>query len=242
MSPAQARAQSTRLLVSVRDPAEAALAADCGADLVDAKDPDRGALGALPPGMVAALAAAVRTNPNSPLVSAVAGELRGVAELASSLGALAPAGADLLKVALPAGIWGEPDILPPALAPAGAPVIAVFFAEDGPEPSILPSVARAGFAGAMIDTRIKDGTGLPDLLPPERLAGFVAGCREAGLISGLAGSLRIADIAALAHHGPSYLGFRGGLCANSNRGLALDGVRIREAAARLAETGRREAA
>ncbi|RZK86999.1 MAG: hypothetical protein EOO66_20930, partial [Methylobacterium sp.] len=37
-----------RLLVSVRDADEAVMATRAGADLVDAKDPVRGALGALP--------------------------------------------------------------------------------------------------------------------------------------------------------------------------------------------------
>ena len=45
-SPAQAT-PLPRLLVSVRDPAEAEAARLAGADLVDAKDPERGALGAL---------------------------------------------------------------------------------------------------------------------------------------------------------------------------------------------------
>lgn len=37
-----------RLLVSVRDAAEAEAAIRAGADLIDAKDPENGALGALP--------------------------------------------------------------------------------------------------------------------------------------------------------------------------------------------------
>ena len=48
-----------RLLVSVRDPAEAEDARLAGADLIDAKDPERGALGALEPGRVREIVARV---------------------------------------------------------------------------------------------------------------------------------------------------------------------------------------
>ena len=43
----------TRLLVSVRDEAEARAAAWAGADFIDAKDPAEGALGALAPARIA---------------------------------------------------------------------------------------------------------------------------------------------------------------------------------------------
>ncbi|RZK75548.1 MAG: hypothetical protein EOO66_33700, partial [Methylobacterium sp.] len=46
-----------RLLVSVRDAAEAEAAIRAGADLIDAKDPENGALGALPPETVRAIVA-----------------------------------------------------------------------------------------------------------------------------------------------------------------------------------------
>ena len=48
-----------RLLVSVRGPDEALTALRAGADLIDAKDPERGALGALPPETVRAIVAGV---------------------------------------------------------------------------------------------------------------------------------------------------------------------------------------
>ncbi|TNC15860.1 hypothetical protein FF100_00915 [Methylobacterium terricola] len=214
-----------RLLVSVRDPAEAALARDHGADLIDAKDPDRGALGALPADIVRAIAAAAGDR----LSSAVAGE-PGDADAASAcLAALAGTGVGYLKIA-----WAPGREAAGLRLPAGLPVIAVLFAEDGPDGADVPALAAAGFSGAMIDTRAKDGRRLTDHLPLPRLAGFAAACRAHGLLSGLAGSLRLDDIPVLAALGPGYLGFRGGLCAGADRTGGLDPQRIAEAARCLA--------
>lgn len=44
---------------------------------------------------------------------------------------------------------------------------------------------------------------------------------------GLAGSLRIEDIATLADLGPDYLGFRGAACDGHDRGVELRAERVR---------------
>ena len=217
-----------RLLVSVRDAGEAECACAAGLDLVDAKDPERGALGALPPEVVGAIRARVAGRA---VTSAVAGEPE-AADLAAAVRAMAETGIDYVKVALrpdlPAAILAE------AAAAAPGRLIAVLFAEDGPGAAAVAPLAAAGFAGAMIDTAAKDGRRLPDLLAADRLAGFTAACRAHGLLSGLAGSLAIRDIPALAAHRPDYLGFRGGLCRADDRRLGLDPDRLAEAVRALA--------
>ena len=214
-----------RLLVSVRDAAEAALARDAGADLIDAKDPDRGALGALPPDTVRAIAAASGDR----LTSAVAGEPQDGREASACLAALAGTGVRYLKIA-----WAPGRDATGLVLPVGLPVIAVLFAEDGPSGADMPALAAAGFSGAMIDTRGKDGRRLTDHLALPLLAGFAAACRTHGLLSGLAGSLALDDIPVLAALGPGYLGFRGGLCAQGDRKGHLDPARIADAVRRLA--------
>ncbi len=71
-----------RLLVSVRDPAEAEAALLAGADLIDAKDPDRGALGALAPEIVAEIMA--RLPQQGVETSAVADSTESLAAMARS--------------------------------------------------------------------------------------------------------------------------------------------------------------
>src|SRR5262249_9212260 len=88
----------TLLLASVTGPDEAEIAERHGADIIDLKDPRRGAFGAVAPAVVsAAVAALARRRP----VSAVAGELAmepGV--IVRGATALADAGVDYVKVAL----------------------------------------------------------------------------------------------------------------------------------------------
>ena len=50
----------TKMLVSVRNVAEALMAAEGGADFIDLKEPRDGALGGLPPATIAAVVAALR--------------------------------------------------------------------------------------------------------------------------------------------------------------------------------------
>ncbi|GJE09793.1 (5-formylfuran-3-yl)methyl phosphate synthase [Methylobacterium longum] len=221
-----------RLLVSVRDPAEAEAARLAGADLIDAKDPGRGALGALDPVVVREILVRV----------AGAAQTSAVADpVATGVAAMAATGVDWVKTGLDAD--GRRTIAARAELAAAAPgrLIAVLFAEDGPAAALVPELARAGFAGAMIDTAGKGGARLPDLAGPEDLAAFTAACRRHGLMSGLAGSLRVIDIPNLLGHGSDYLGFRGGLCRDFDRRNGIDPLRIAEAL-RVLRPSRRDAA
>ncbi|MEH3118563.1 MAG: (5-formylfuran-3-yl)methyl phosphate synthase [Methylorubrum populi] len=233
--PASTPPTRPRLLVSVRGPDEALVALRAGADLIDAKDPERGALGALPPETVRAIAERVA---GAAVTSAVAGDGTG-REIAAAVAALAATGVDFIKIAVRAA---DDAGLRRAAAQAPGRVVGVLFAEDGVGESVPRRLAAAGFAGAMIDTSGKSGTALPALTTPARLAAFVAACGAHGLMSGLAGSLGLADIPALAALGPGYLGFRGGLCRDGDRRQALDGARVAQAVAAMRAGLRADAA
>ena len=205
------------LLVSVRDPAEAEAAQLAGADLIDAKDPERGALGALDVELVAEIVARVA---GAAVTSAVAEPTPG------SVAAMARTGVDWVKVGLARAQVNDVTAL---TAAAPGRLIAVLFAEDGPTADLVPALVQAGFAGAMIDTSGKTGARLPDLAEPEALGAFTAACRAHGLMSGLAGSLRVTDIPVLSAHRPDYFGFRGGLCRDFDRHNGIDPLRVAEA-------------
>ena len=209
-----------RLLVSVRDPAEAEAAQLAGADLIDAKDPERGALGALEAQLVAAIVARVA---GAAVTSAVADPTP------ESVTAMVATGIDWVKTGLDLRQRGDPAALASLVAAAPGRLIAVLFAEDGPAADLVPALARAGFAGVMIDTAGKTGARLTDLAEPDTLAAFTAACRTHGLMCGLAGSLRITDIPVLSPHRPDYFGFRGGLCRDFDRRNGIDPLRVAEA-------------
>ena len=220
MRPAVSPVSPPRLLVSVRDPAEAEAALLAGADLIDAKDPERGALGALDPVTVAEIMGRLR---------GAGVETSAVAESADGLAAMARTGARWVKHGVGRALWRDPDALARIAQAVPGRVIAVLFAEDEPGAGLVPSLAEAGFAGAMIDTAGKAGVRLPDLFGPADLSAFVSACRARNLLCGLAGSLRIGDIAALSATAPDYLGFRGGLCRGFDRTNGIDPLRVAEA-------------
>lgn len=278
----------TRFLASVADLDEARLAVAGGADIVDFKDPHRGALGALPVAAVAQWVAvlngireaghsptraqisphnvgeggggegAVRGAPVSPLpwrervggegdkfqrfsehprnlgvvTSATIGDLPpDPATLPAAAAEMSAAGVTYVKI----GFFGRgiPTECLEALAPLARRqrLVAVLFADLEPDLAVISTIARAGFAGVMLDTASKDGRGLLDCMAGEDLTRFVASARRHGLLSGLAGSLKLNDIPALLPLGPDYLGFRGALCAGGSRLAALDSAALREARA-----------
>ncbi|MBV8578187.1 MAG: hypothetical protein JOZ58_24545, partial [Acetobacteraceae bacterium] len=140
----------TKMLASVTGPEEAAVALAGGADIIDLKDPARGALGAVDSRAVRDTVAAIAGRR---AVSAVTGDtpMRPDAVLAAAE-TMAATGADYIKQGLFPG--GEPEACIRALAPLSARtrLIAVLFADRGPDFSLVPLLAESGFAGAMLDT------------------------------------------------------------------------------------------
>ncbi len=208
-------------LASVVDAVEARLALAAGAAIVDAKNPRRGALGDLPHATVRAIAEAVAGR--AP-VSATIGDFPDMVPdaVCAAVAAMAETGVDFVKI----GFFPSPAL--PACLDALAPLaarhalVAVLFADRAPDAALIPRLASGGFRGVMLDTADKTGGGLTCWQSPAQLAAFVALARRHGLLSGLAGSLRLADIPALAALEPDYLGFRGALCGGHARTAALD--------------------
>jgi uncharacterized protein (UPF0264 family) len=213
------------LLASVKSVAEAAVARREGADIIDLKDPESGALAALPAPVIAA---AVAWAPRGCVLSATAGDLpMQPTPVADRVAAIAALGVDFVKIGLypdgdPAGCLAALG----GLARRGTRVVVVLFADRQPDFAWIERTAEAGLAGIMLDTADKRGDGLRQHLGDGRLGDFVRRAREYGLIAGLAGSLRLADIEPLRLLAPDYLGFRGALCAGA-RGGAIDAAAIR---------------
>ncbi|MGB5734846.1 MAG: (5-formylfuran-3-yl)methyl phosphate synthase [Thiohalocapsa sp.] len=205
----------TGMLASVSNAAEAAIALRAGADLIDCKDPHRGALGALPNVAIKAIRQQVGTR--CP-VSATVGDLPSeAAALVPAVQRIAQTGVDYIKLGLfrTAGI----DALLDALRPIGAEhrLIAVLFADRSPRLDVVPDLAAAGFSGVMLDTADKANGRLPDLMSAGQLADFVTLAHRHRLLCGLAGSLRVEDIEPLLGLAPDYVGFRGALCEQGRK-------------------------
>lgn len=215
----------TLMLASVTGPEEATIALEAGADVIDLKDPARGALGAVAPEVVRATVAFVAGRRT---VSAVAGDLPLAPDaVVAAVTALAEAGAEWVKLGLFPG--GDLAGTLRALAPLARRVrlVGMLLADLDPDFTTLAALAEAGFAGAMLDTARKGAGRLLTHCDLPALARFVALCRAHGLFCGLAGALEPPDIPRLLVLEPGLLGFRGALCAEGRAGpIAAEQVRL----------------
>ena len=223
----------TKMLASVRDIAEAEIAISGGADIIDLKDPNAGALGAV---ATDAIRDAVSFVAGRRATSAVCGDLPMEPEIIRAKAEeIAETGVDFVKI----GFFPSKDVAgcSAALAPLAArtKLIAVMFADLEPDFDLLALFAKDGFHGAMVDTAHKAKGRLLDHFPPERVQTFVGCARLNGLAVGLSGSLEAPDVPRLLPFAPDFLGFRGALCAQSGRAGSISAEAIAQIRALIPE-------
>ncbi|MEC4748708.1 (5-formylfuran-3-yl)methyl phosphate synthase [Methylomicrobium sp. Wu6] len=216
----------TRMLASVNSLAEAKLVYQAGADIIDLKQPEAGALGALPLETIAQIRAwcAGRTP-----ISATVGDLpMQPALIGDAVLAMAATRVDYIKIGFfPGGDWLGVVQKLAELTQKQYPLIAVLFADTQPDPTFVETLQQAGFAGVMLDTMDKNRGSLTHAIPLNVIERFVDTAKSHNLLCGLAGSLRLTDIPALLRFQPDYLGFRGALCIQHKRTANLDGEAVK---------------
>lgn len=216
-----------KLLISPMNEKEASQAIAGGADIIDVKNPQEGALGANYPWVIKRIK---EITPKTIEVSCTLGEvpnLPGSISLAA-LGA-ASLGVDYIKV----GLYGiktpqeaifllqnvnraakdcNPKIKVAVAGYADAERIGAI------NPLLIPEIAhKSQIDVAMIDTSVKDGKNLFDYLTVEQLKKFVNSAHDFGLEAALAGSLRKQDLPVVYGLGADIAGLRGAACTDSNR-------------------------
>lgn len=221
----------TQLLTSVKNVEEAMLALYAGVNLIDLKDPYEGALGALDVEVVTQIIDKLSEyRQPTVLLSATVGEKHEtVSELVSDVVTYRALGVDIIKVAI-SDLLKLNDGLDKMekIINDGVKMVAVFFAEDAIDLTVLKKLAAIGFYGAMIDTRIKEHS-MVDVMASDELSRFVSICTKNALKSGLAGSVNETHIAMLTEHRPDFVGMRGGLCEEQQRTAGLSGSRLQSA-------------
>ncbi len=232
--------------MSVRDADEARAALAGGADIVDAKDPGAGALGALPSATLRAIRDAL---PAGTSCSVALGDAPSAAAITAQLAALRPGEVVFAKLGF-AGLRTESEVRS-ALARAGealrtvspCQLVAVAYADwesaGAPSPATVVAAAVAeGAAGILLDTALKGGKRLTDLVPAGAVAAFVAAASSAGLLVALAGSLGEAEFSAVLRAGADVVGVRGAACEGGRNGRVTEGkvAALRAALDRAAAT------
>lgn len=206
-----------RLLVSVRDVREAQAAVRGGAEIVDAKDPRRGALGPVTPRTLARIRAAV---PCGIPVSAALGDAADDYPV--------PPGVAYVKVGLRNVQDAEhaqvlANRAARRAAEAGAELVLVAYADatraGSLPPLAVPAIAAAvGARGVLLDTAFKDRGNLFDLLDVARVAQWIAAARAAGMFTALAGGLSEPSLRTALALGADIVGVRGAACDGGRMG------------------------
>ena len=212
----------TKFLASVRDAEEAQAVLAAGADIVDLKDPAKGALGAVG---LATIKACVANVAGRVPVSATVGDLPMDANsVTDAVRATAACGVDYIKLGVMPG--GDPQACFARLRTERPRpnLILVFFADAMPAFDPITAAVEAGARGVMLDTAGKQAGSLLDHMALGEIDRFVTAARREGLIAGVAGSLRSAHVAPLLALQPDIIGFRGALCHGGVRGSRLDPI------------------
>jgi len=210
----------SKLLASVKNRQEALLAIDY-ADIIDLKNPSAGALGAI---AITEIEDIIAKLDGRKITSATIGDLPMQPELlVAKIRETANTGVDIVKI----GLFASPDKINCIQAigkhiAREVKVVAVIFAEDALDISLLKVIKQSDFYGVMLDTAIKNGKSLNDHISLGELVSFVDEAKAQKLFAGLAGSLRFEHVESLKDINADYLGFRGALCAQDVRQSSLD--------------------
>jgi uncharacterized protein (UPF0264 family) len=236
-----------RLLVSVRSAAEVAPAVAGGAEIIDAKEPSLGSLGAV---SAATLRAIVLALPSALPLSVALGDpadAASVTEAFAPLAGVAPHARETyvkLGLASVRDVTGAEAVIAAALeaasrAPARPAVIVVAYADHAaagapPRDVVSRLAAAAGAHGVLLDTWMKDGRDLFHHVGPSELRRWVVDAKREGLLVALAGSLSAEGLQHVAELPADVVGVRGAACAGGREG-AVSEERVRRLRSRLDE-------
>ncbi|MHA1732692.1 MAG: (5-formylfuran-3-yl)methyl phosphate synthase [Promethearchaeota archaeon] len=215
-----------KILVSVSSLGEVTAVIEGGAEILDVKNPNEGSLGAAFPWLISEIKSLAPTHAISVAIGDMP-HLPGTAALAATGAAVL--GVDYVKVGL-RGARSKKEAIQLLRAVVRAVkdrnprvnVVGACYA-DGPnyglfDPLDMPEVARLSKADvAMIDTLSKNGQNLFDFLDLADLKVFNDESHSNGVLTALAGSLRVKHLQRLYEIGTDIVGFRGAVCSHNDR-------------------------
>jgi uncharacterized protein (UPF0264 family) len=229
-----------RLLVSVRSAGEVTDALEGGAEIIDAKEPSLGSLGAV---TLPVLREIDRRLPADVPLSVALGDPATPEAAADAIEAVARVVGhrDELYVKLGFGGVHEAKAAQALLAAAvrsaarldnRVSVIAVAYADHvaagAPTPDLTSRLAsRTGARGVLIDTFSKDGADLFVHIAVLQLRSWIERARDAGLLVALAGSLSVEGVRRAAALPADIVGVRAAACSGGRAGQ-VDAARVRQ--------------
>jgi (5-formylfuran-3-yl)methyl phosphate synthase len=233
-----------RLLVSVRSEDEVAAALDGGADIIDAKEPSHGSIGAVSPGVLGRI---IERVPAECPLSIALGDIANPRQLQLTISTLdlpPRIGPVYLKVGF-AGV-ASPGAIAKLLGtavqaaarrPASPHIIGVAYADysvaqTATAERIRAAALDAGCSGILLDTFGKIGGNLLTWYSAAALARWISEGRENGLLMAIAGGLGTKEAACVSALRPDVLGVRGAACDGGRTG-AVNSTRVAQLRALL---------
>ncbi|MBX9656135.1 (5-formylfuran-3-yl)methyl phosphate synthase [bacterium] len=226
--------------MSVRNVAEAIMASEGGADIIDIKDPSQGSLGRATSSTILAISHHHQLQGQIPVTAAL-GELKDLDDLqCAHLGReLESSGLSLVKVGT-SGLADEdrgrskffslhrlmeensdrPMLMPAAYADAGR-------AQAPPVWEVLKWAGETTARFLLVDTFVKDGRGFFSWIDSTEYPELLGACREASVRLAIAGSLREDDFEILFDHPPDVVAVRGAACSGYCRQAGIDSNKVR---------------
>lgn len=232
-----------RFLISVVSEPEARLALSRNIDIIDIKNPNEGSLGASFPRIVVPIVKAKNSiNPNI-TISATLGDLEfkpGTASWAAY--GLASSGVDCIKAGLykikgfEQAFSMMSEISEAAKTVNGNILVAISGYADYKDigsisyTELVRAAKNTDIDIIMLDTAIKNGRSLLDILTIPQLEEFIQMAQEEKLLVALAGSLNYFNINTLLNMKvtPNIIGVRGMICSDSNRTAGLSEIMLDE--------------
>ena len=228
------------LLISVSNASEARAALLGGADIIDAKNPHRGALAPVDLQTFREIVACVGGGVP---VSAALGDADDERAIGARTRAFAAAGAEFVKIGF-AGINDRGRVRRLLRAAADAVdqvsrVVPVAYADRSDVDSLDPFAfieiaAAAGAPAVLLDTASKTGPGVCRLMPDPALRSWIRLAHAAGVMAAVAGRLCADDLPLVRDAGADIAGVRGAACENG-RASRVSSDRVLGLRARLSD-------
>lgn len=231
-----------RLLVSVRNAAEAEAAMAGGAELIDVKEPERGSLGAADSGIVTEVIAKVAGR--RPVSSAMGELLDSFWRKPAIVPRLSYAKWGLAGFQRHAPLLWQWELtyavqqlatINPACKAVAVAYADAKRAQAPPPEEVLTLAIQLRMGAFLIDTWQKDGSTLLDWLSLDAITALTRRCRSADMPIALAGSLGPGEIQTLLPLRPDWFAVRGAVCQGRRREATIEEDKVRQLAALLRE-------
>jgi uncharacterized protein (UPF0264 family) len=220
------------LMVSVRSASEVEAALVGGADLIDVKEPSKGAL----------------APAEAEVVAGVIAKVKGKVPVSAALGEWSPNAIteahwhlelklNYVKWGLagytPKPGWGEDLLDTRRELPLGMEMVAVAYADWERAKSVPPAelakfAKRFRFKAFLLDTWGKDGKTLLDFIPAPEVAELTESLKRSSITVAVGGSLRPEHLKQLKGAAPDYYAVRTSVCAAGKRDGVIDTARVKK--------------